>query len=87
MSYLLRKSDVVAHFNDNFAAVGRAFEPITGKALTKVAVRQWPELVPELRARQLLEQYPELREFVLDPITRLSAAEMRERLGQEDAGQ
>lgn len=85
MSNLLRKSDVVAHFGQNYAEVGRAFIPILDKPLTKVAVRQWGELVPELRARQLLEQYPELREFVLDPITRLSAREMRERLGA-DAG-
>jgi hypothetical protein len=80
MRYLLRKTDVIAYFDHNMAAVGRAFEPITGKALTKGAVRLWPDLVPELRARQLLEQYPALQEFVLDPVTLLTAQEMREQL-------
>lgn len=89
MSFLLRKSDVVAFFNGNMAEVGRAFAATThGKPLTKTAVRLWPDededgqpgLVPELRARQLLETYPDLREFVLDPITRLTPAETRARL-------
>lgn len=84
MAYLLRKSDVVTHFGGSFAATGRAFAPIlgNGKGLSKVAVLKWSEMLPELRARQLIEQYPDLREFLLDPITRLSAREMRERLGQ-----
>ena len=80
MSYLLRKKDVVHHFGDNMAAVGRAFEPIVPGGLTKVAIRSWPELVPELRARQLCDQYPELRELLLDPVTLLTTSEMRERL-------
>lgn len=80
MSYLLRRDDVIAHFGNNRAAVGRAFVPIIGRALTKAAVRQWPELVPPLRARELVEQYPELRELLLDPVTRLTRREMRDRL-------
>lgn len=85
MSYLLRKSDVVTHLGGSFASVGRAFAPILGKPMSKVAVRKWGELVPELRARQLLEHYPSLKEFVLDPETRLTAAEMRAKLREADA--
>lgn len=80
MSTLLRKSDVVAHFGGTFAGTARAFEPILDKPLSRAAVRQWPEVVPELRARQLLDHYPELKDLVLDPGTRLTLREMRERL-------
>lgn len=84
MSFLLRKADVVRHFGNNMAAVGRAFAPLEPPAgLSRVSVKKWPELVPELRARQLLELYPELREYVLDPVTRLTAREMRARLGAQ----
>ena len=71
--------------------VGRAFAATThGRPLTKTAVRNWPELeedgqpglVPELRARQLLDAYPDLRAFALDPITRLTPSEMRLKIGQ-----
>lgn len=79
MSHLLRKADVLARFGNNNAAVARAFNP----PISRVAVRKWPELVPELRARQLLDLYPELRECVLDPVTRLTTAEMRLRLGAQ----
>lgn len=77
MSYLLRKADVVGHFGNNYAAVGRAFTP----PITKVAVRNWPEIIPELRARQLIDTYPELKELLLDPVTLLTAKETRLRLG------
>lgn len=83
---LLRSKDVIAHFEGNHAAVGRAFAATShGQALSRVAIRKWPEFVPELRARQLIERYPELRELVVDPVTRLSAREMRERLAGEGA--
>lgn len=77
---MLRASDVVAHFGGSCAATARAFAPITGSALSRNAVRQWPELVPELRTRQLLDHYPELRDLVLDPHTMLTLREMRRRL-------
>lgn len=81
MSSLLRKRDVVGHFGGSYAAVARAFQETThGRALSRVAVRNWPDVVPELRARQLVEGFPDLRAFLLDPITMLTASEMRERL-------
>lgn len=68
---LLPKTAVIKHFGGSMAAVGRAFAATTHRgALTRVAVRNWPAMVPELRARQLLDAYPELAAFVLDPITR-----------------
>lgn len=88
MAHLLRKADVLAYFGNNCAAVGRAFAPanVAGRALSKTAVRNWPEFVPELRARQLLEGYPELRDLVVDPVTRLTAREMRARLAGQAEG-
>lgn len=84
---LLRKSDVVTFFG-NMAEVGRAFATTSNnKALSKVAVHAWGDLLPELRARQLLDGYPGLRDFVLDPVTRLTAAEMRQRLSPEAPAQ
>ena len=81
MSYLLRKADVLQHFGNNAAAVGRALvSPDKPKGISRIAVRAWPDLVPELRARQLLEAYPDLRALVLDPVTLLTAQEMRERI-------
>ncbi len=80
MKTLLRKKDVVAFFGPTFGHTGRAFTPILGKPLSKNAVRQWPDFVPELRALQLLKQYPALQDLVLDPVTRLTRVEMRERL-------
>lgn len=80
MTTLLRKQDVVAHFGPTNGHTARAFIPIIGRALSKNAIRQWPDYVPELRAMQLLKQYPELQELVLDPSTRLTLREMRERL-------
>lgn len=77
----LRKSDVVAHFGGTFAGTARAFAPVIGQPLSRNAVRQWPDIVPELRARQLLDHYPELQDLVLDPGTRLTLREMRQRLG------
>lgn len=66
----LRKADVVRYFDGNMATVGRAFVATTHrKALSRIAVFNWPDLLPELRARQLLEAYPDLGRFVLDPIT------------------
>jgi hypothetical protein len=51
-------------------AVGRAFAATTHKkALVRQAVRQWDEYVPEHRARQLLDVYPDLRNLLLDPIS------------------
>lgn len=76
MAILLRKSDVLDLFNGNHAAVGRDFNP----ALSRVAVLKWPEFVPELRARQLLDRHPRLKELQVDPETGLSLREMRERL-------
>ena len=76
MPVLLRTSDVLALFNGNRAAVARAFDP----PISRIAVRYWREYVPELRARQLLERHPELKDHVVDPETGLSLAQMRERL-------
>lgn len=80
MKTLLRKTDVVAFFGPTNGHTARAFIPIEGAALSKNAVRQWPEFVPELRALQLLKQYPGLQDLVVDPVTRLTRTEMRERL-------
>lgn len=80
MKTLLRSADVVAHFGPTNGHTARAFIPIIGRPLSKNAVRQWGEYVPELRARQLLDHYPNLRELVLDPVTRLTPAETRARL-------
>lgn len=80
MTILLRKTDVVAFFGPTNGHTARAFEPILGKPLSKNAIRQWPEYVPELRAMQLLKHYPALEELVLDPATRLTLREMRDRL-------
>lgn len=77
----LRKKDVVAYFGGTYAATARAFEPAIGSPLSKNAVRQWQDIVPELRARQLLDYYPDLRDLVLDPSSRLTLREMRQRLG------
>ena len=77
MSILLRKSVVLALFGGNHAAVGRDFTP----PISRVAVLNWPEFLPELRARQLLERHAELKQDVVDPETGLSLREMRERLG------
>lgn len=85
MSTLLRKSDVLRHFGNNNAKVGRAFAPVVPpNGISRVAVHNWPELVPELRARQLLDLYPELRAFTLDPVTLLTAEEMRAKLAAQD---
>lgn len=76
MPILLRKSDVLPFFGNNQAAVARDFDP----QISRIAVHRWPDLVPELRARQLLDRHPELRDYVLDPVTGLNAVETRERL-------
>jgi len=76
MRPLIRKSDVLGLYDGNHAAVARAFTP----PLSRVAVRNWPDYVPELRARQLLEIHPELRDFVLDQETGMTPRQMRERL-------
>lgn len=75
---LLRKADVIRHFGGNKAAVGRAC------GITRIAVHNWPDLVPELRARRLLDSHPELKDLLLDPVTRLTATEMRARIQRED---
>jgi len=80
MTTLLRKADVVAFFGNSYAKTARAFEPFLDKPLSRNAVRQWPDIVPELRARQLLDHYPDLKAYVLDPVTRLTTIETRERL-------
>lgn len=51
--------------------------PRTGEAYNKSQVGRWGELLPELQSRQLVERFPELRDYVLDPVTGLSIAEMR----------
>lgn len=78
MSNLLRKTDVVRFFGDNMAATARAcVSPRKPKGLSRVAVVRWGEYVPELTAIRLLENYPALREFVVDPASGLTLQEMR----------
>ena len=48
--------------------------------MSRVSVGRWKEIIPELKARKLLDHYPELREYVLDPATGLSLRDMRARL-------
>ena len=79
MANKLRKSDVIAFFDNNGAKVARALAAIRGK-YTQQAVFRWGEFVPELPARQLLDHYPELKDLVLDPATGLSLRDMRQRL-------
>jgi hypothetical protein len=43
----MRKTDVLAHFHDNGAAVARAI------GYTRSAVQQWPEIIPEAAAYRL----------------------------------
>lgn len=62
MSRKILKKDVVAYFG-TMAEVARAFDP----PLTRQAVNRWPEHVPELRARQLIEKIPDLQLFLSDP--------------------
>ena len=80
MSIQLRKKDVLAHFGNNCAEVARAITTIQGFPISRVSVGRWKEIIPELKARKLLDHYPELREYVLDPATGLSLRDMRARL-------
>jgi len=83
MSTILRTSNVLAYFGGNRGEVARAFSP----PLTRQAIRQWGEFVPELRARQLLEKHPDLQAAVLDPDTGRTRMEaMHDRLGTPVAG-
>jgi hypothetical protein len=67
---LLPKAAVVSYFGGNMAAVGRAFVPTTHREkLSRIAVLRWGQYVPEPRARQLLDVYPDLHNLLLDPIS------------------
>lgn len=80
MSIQLRKKDVLAYFGNNGAAVARAITAIQEQPMSRVSVSRWKDIIPELKARKLLDAYPELKECVLDPTTGLSLRDMRERL-------
>lgn len=67
---LLPKVAVVRYFGGSMGAVGRAFLRTTHrKPLVRQTVRLWGEYVPEHRARQLLDVYPDLKALLLDPIS------------------
>lgn len=86
MSIRLRKSDVVRHFGNNMAEVGRAcISPDRPNGINRISVRAWGEFVPELTARRLVERYPDLRDYVVDPETGLTLQQMREALKAEGA--
>jgi hypothetical protein len=51
--------------------------PRTGRPYHKTQVGRWGDLLPELQSRQLVEQFPELRDYVLDQVTGMSIADMR----------
>lgn len=80
MTILLRKSDVFERFGGTAPKVALAFAPFLDKPLARQAPLQWGEFLPELRARQLIEHYPDMKDLVVDPKTGLSLREMRSRL-------
>lgn len=51
--------------------------PATGKAYNKSQITRWNGVLPELQSRQLVEQYPALRDHIIDPETGLTPVEMR----------
>ena len=77
MPILLRKADVLRRFR-TYAGVARAFVPILGHPLTRQAPTMWGEYIPELRARELIEYYADLRDDLVDTSTGLSAREVRD---------
>lgn len=76
----LRTSDVKAALgltNNSALAALLPPNPSTGRPYNKSQVGRWGECLPELQSRQLVDQFPALRDHVLDPVTGMSAIEMR----------
>jgi len=60
----MRKSDLVTVFG-TLQAIGDLFSPFNkGEPLTKGAVSQWDEEIPELREYQLRELMPDIDERI-----------------------
>jgi hypothetical protein len=60
----MRKSDLVAVFG-TLQAIGDLFAPFNkGEPLTKGAVSQWDEEIPELREYQLRELMPDINKRI-----------------------
>jgi hypothetical protein len=60
----MRKSDLVAVFG-TLQAIGDLFAPINGGVpLTRGAISQWGEEIPELREYQLRELIPDIDERI-----------------------
>lgn len=55
----MKKSDLLAAFG-TLKAIGALFPPEKGGPLTKGAVSQWSEDIPELREYQLREIVPDI---------------------------
>jgi len=74
----MRKSDLVAVFG-TLQAIGDLFAPINGGVpLTRGAISQWDEEIPELREYQLRELLPDIGERI---------AKAREPAAATEAGQ
>lgn len=61
---MIRKSDLMLVFGSH-SAIGRAFAPANGgEPITRSAVGQWEEEIPELREFQVRKLYPDIDERI-----------------------
>jgi hypothetical protein len=59
----IKTADALSLFDNSPTALGRAFAP----PISRWAVHQWGEYMPELRARQLVERRPEAAAYIEGP--------------------
>lgn len=78
----LRRSDVKQALSlKTNMDIGRLLPPKrNGQPYRKWDVCRWGELIPELESRRLIDLHPQLRDHVVDPVTGLTVAEMREKV-------
>lgn len=60
----IRKADLLAHCGNSQARVARLFRP----PISRSAVCQWGEELPPGRVHDLIEEHPELKTLLVQPI-------------------